>query len=555
MKKTFKILFFAGLSLLCIGLQSIHSQSVTLSISGSNPRCQSAFPNGAPYSGTAFAPASAAVIVSATFQLQRFIGGTSWSFWGGPFTVNGAGIGTGVAYTNNSAGATQLTLTPVETVRMRATIRYRNSTNGPIITTTAFSPSVSYNWFPSPTANFLVNNNPAPPFPGLINHYTCTGDLFLQPNGQTSGTGVQWRLLLFSSSSTGTTGTPFPINDCGWRTGFPPTSVNVTSPETMPEYSSNCSLLPRIYTAGEYIRARFEVRNDCGISSKDVLLRIFSTPNSATVNFFFRGSNNVDALESWPNSNTGTGEQNPTTGTVAPNDGVLSWGGTETQPTLVGASQTVLDCSGLGFLQGIQSWNVKIFCKFNNVFQEVGSYDEIPSNNQINIQSVPISFPGSGLPFTAGYFSTNFNTSSTGVLGKEFKVELTGTGVCVQEAPKKVGYFKIASGASWWLPVDGNDLNGETALPDVSNSESFTAMPNPTTGQLMLEIEASQAAEATIRVVNLQGQTIQLGSNTTIPLVKGYNSYNHDISPLPSGTYYIQLVKPDNVLTTKVVKL
>lgn len=544
-----KKLLITVFALLYLALQISHAQSVTFNVSGTNPRCESAFPNGAPYTGAVNMPSNAVQIVDVKLQIQRDITG-SWGFWGSPlvFTINGPLSFLG--YSNNSPGATQLTLTSVNTIRMQATIRWRQVAGGPIITTIVNSGQVAYNYFPAPTTNFNINGAVPPAVPVALNHYLCTGEAFMEPNGNVSGTGVQWRLLLFSSSASGNQGTPRDINTCSWRNGFPPGSINVTSPEDIPAYAG-CAIQPKIYTEGEYVLARLEIRNDCGTTSKSVLLRIFNQPSGATVNFFFRGSSLADSHVAFGGTgNTGTGELNPG-GPSSNSDGILSWGGTFNSPTWVGASQTVLDCSGTNFFQGIQSWQVTIAVQNGNQFLDIGTYTEIPSNNQISIQSVPISLGGA--PEAAGYFSNNFNTSATGVLGKTFRIELKGIGVCNQ-SPSKIGYFRIIPNQNWWMPVNGGNPNEEVSVKEVG-TENLVVMPNPTNGQLVFEIESNDDSEAAIRVVNTQGQAIQLDRSATIPLVKGYNSFTQDITQLPSGTYYIQVIKPSGVLSTKVVKL
>jgi hypothetical protein len=227
MKQIMKKFVFVGLSLLYFSLHVVLAQtqaSVSFTVSGTNPRCKSAFPNGAPYSGSANAPSAAAQLVDVTFQIQRETTpgtGDFSSFWGPSFVITGSGTGLSVGYSNNSTGATQLTLTPVNNIRMKATIRYRNTIGGSILTTIQYSSIVAYSHFPAPTANFNINNQAPPTPPIALNHYLCTGDAFMQPNGFVSGTGVQWRLMVFQSSASGNAGTPFDVNACSWRNGFP----------------------------------------------------------------------------------------------------------------------------------------------------------------------------------------------------------------------------------------------------------------------------------------------------------------------------------------------
>jgi hypothetical protein len=524
------------------------SQSVTFNVTGSNPRCQSQFPNGAPYSGLAQAPAGAQSLVDVTFTVQ-VQNGASWSLWGSSFVRVSSG-----SYSNNSSGAPQLTMTPVNVIRMRAVIRYRNVVNGPILTATAFSSTVQYNYFPAPSIPAVsINGQAVAPPPVVTPFYTCTGDAMLQTMGlaNISGTGVQWRLNISYTMPGSTISIPSDVNNCPWVSGPPPLAgINVTTPEENAAFGE-CPIRPHVFTPGELMTVTLQVQNDCGTTSQTIVLQIFDQPSGATVNFYFRGSNLADGYSAQgANNQTPTGEQNPATNTASQTDGVLSWGGTDANPTWVGASQTTLDVSGTSFYGGVQSWTVEIFVKnSSNQYVPAGSYsDPTPGNTQINIQNVPMSINGGAL--TAGYFSANFNSSSTGVLGKQFKVRLTGKGVCDQQ-PTKEGYFRITPDQPWWI-VGGDD----PGTPDIAASESLQVVPNPVGGaNAKLEVYAAEDAEAMLRVVGTNGQAVKLGASPHISLTKGHNSFMLDIGHLPPGIYAVQVLGQGMLSSTNLIKL
>lgn len=522
------------------------SQSVTFNVTGANPHCQSQEPNGAPYSGLAQAPAGAQSLVDVTFQIQ-VQSGASWAYWGPSFVRVGSG-----SYSNNSTGATQLTLTPVNVIRMSAIIRYRNVANGPILTATVYSSSVQYNYFPAPSFSLGINGQPAAPPPVVIPFYTCTGDAMLQlmDLSNISGTGVQWHLNIFYTQPGSVLSVPSDVNNCNWVSGPPPpTGINVTSPESNAAFGE-CPIRPHIFTPGELMTVTLQIQNDCGTTSQTVVLQIFDQPSGATVNFFFRGSNQADGYSAQgANNQTPTGEQNPATNTASQTDGVLSWGGTDASPTWAGASQTSMDVSGTGFYGGVLSWKVEIFFKnASNQYVSAGTYvDNTPGNTQINIQNVVMSI--NGAPATAGYFTANFNSSNTGVLGKRFKVILTGNGVCNQQ-PTKEGYFRITPDQPWWI-VGGGPGSGT----DVAAAESLQVVPNPVQATATLEAFSGEEAEAMLRIVGMNGQVVQLADAGHVSLAKGHNSLTLDVGHLPAGTYSVQLVRPDKVLTAKLVKL
>jgi hypothetical protein len=526
---------------------SMFSQAVSFNVAGTNPRCYSSFPTGVTYSGSAIAPTNAVQIVDVKFQRKYQTGGSSANN-GASFTVTPGTTVVSVNYSNSTTGAGLLTLSPVNTIFMEATIRFRTVLGGSITTVIVNSPTTSFNYFGAPTVDCNINSQFAPPSPTAINAFFCAGDVLMNPLVSASGTGVQWRMLLFQSSASGNEGTPSDVNLCGWKTGSPPSVLNVTTPESMTIYQG-CAIRPQVKVNDSWLLVKLEVTNDCGTTTKSVLLHMFSQPTGATVDFFFRGSVQVDAkLPSGPNTSTGTGEKY--NGGVSPSDGILSFGGTQAAPTLVGASQTVLDCSSTNFLGGVLSWNI-VIRNITGGNAIVGSTTiNTPNNTQINISQVPISLNG-GMP-NPGYFASNFNTSSTGVLGKTFSIELTGNGVCNQ-INTKTGFFTIASDFSWWKVDDGIlDEVSETANSD--SNEELQISPNPSDGIVTINIESINDDIAQMHIVGLNGQIVKSDTNT-FELVKGFNSFSQDISNLPVGTYMVQIVKSNATLTKRLIKL
>lgn len=365
-----------------------------------------------------------------------------------------------------------------------------------------------------------------------------------------SGTGLQWHLNIYYTLPGSTVSTPSEVNNCNWVSGsIPDVGINVTSPEENPVFGE-CSIRPHIFTPGEIMTVTLIIMNDCGTTYETISLQIFDQPSSATVNFFFRGSIQADSyVTQGPNNQTHTGEQNPITLQASQTDGVLSWGGTDASPTWVGASQTSLDVSGTGFYGGVLSWKVEIYVNISGAYILAGTYtDNTPDNTQISIQNVVMSI--NGAPATAGYFSSNFNSSNTGVLGKKFKVILTANGVCDQH-PSKTGYFRIDPDQPWYIV--GGGAGTETGL-GVAPAETLRVLPNPVREVATVEVSSSEEGMALLRIIGANGQVLQVGQEAQVALIKGYNSFTLDLGQLPAGIYAVQLVRAERITSAKLVK-
>jgi hypothetical protein len=547
------ILFFVVFLTFCC---QIHAQGVSFTVQGINPHCVSQNPNGASYSGSATVPGLIFKIKDAVLEVQVF-NGVDWKTWENSFTITAPSNSSSPTLNYSSLttiGAPNLKMTAINSIRMKATIHFTLIAGTTIYTKEVFSPEIQYNYFDSPYVNFNINNEFAYPFPFTTTVYQCQGDAVITDVPIVSGTGIQWRLLEFISSSSGNQGSGFDVNNCGWKDGNPPVKLNITSPELNNEYSG-CAIRPWVFIGDEWRIVRLEIKNDCGTSYKEILLHVLTEPAlGAEVNFLFRGSIDADALYSGPNNTSPLGEQNPFTNAVSNNDNILSWGGTQTNPTWVGASQTILDCSKSNFAGKLLSWKVDIYIQnqIDNKFDLIGSLTENNvSNSLINIQSVPISI--NGAPINSMYFTSNFNYSSKGVLGKIFKVVLTGNGIC-SEAPSKTGFFKIAPNNSSWRINNGEEV--ENTVEDISIlKENLFIFPNPTNEKLTLNINTNYEEIACIRIVNNNGQIIVIDGIQDFPLVKGLNTFSTDINHLPSGTFTLQLIKPSGILTRRFIKL
>ncbi|TAK50482.1 MAG: T9SS type A sorting domain-containing protein, partial [Saprospiraceae bacterium] len=117
----------------------------------------------------------------------------------------------------------------------------------------------------------------------------------------------------------------------------------------------------------------------------------------------------------------------------------------------------------------------------------------------------------------------------------------------------KEGYFQIAPGQVWWIIGGGGSGTDQTT--EAAATETLLVSPNPVHGTATFEAFSADDAEATLRIVGMNGQLVQLANESHVALAKGQNSFTLDVGHLPAGTYSVQLIKPDKVLATKLVKL
>jgi len=95
--------------------------------------------------------------------------------------------------------------------------------------------------------------------------------------------------------------------------------------------------------------------------------------------------------------------------------------------------------------------------------------------------------------------------------------------------------------------------SGPYSIPKLSVNEDFDEgnksikiVPNPNTGLFSLEFNSSITGTHQIRVVDLLG--IEVFKQTT-NAIKGQNSINLDLTKIPTGTYYIQLLQNDQMIS------
>ena len=109
---------------------------------------------------------------------------------------------------------------------------------------------------------------------------------------------------------------------------------------------------------------------------------------------------------------------------------------------------------------------------------------------------------------------------------------------------------------------DANDcaVNSQTVtienmvgIDELSLIQNFQIYPNPTTGQLFIQLTLQQSAPVEMAVLDMTGKAIM--PLLTQPMVGLSNQFEGDLSALPNGVYWVRLVIAEEVVTRKVVVL
>lgn len=539
MNQFFKIRSLLLLAISWMLCAHLSAQVVSFSVAGSNPHCyeQYPLPNGVPYTGSANVfSIPGAYLVNVTFQIERYVNTSGWSGWGNGFTLYPISVTDKyVNYNQNSPGATKLTLVPTNLIRMSATIRYRTSPFGPIHIYVAKSPTLLFDYYNAPSGSYTINGlATSPTLPIILNQ--CDSWTLNWVSG--NGTGPsQWRYQLYPSTASGGVNGAV-LDDCGWFQGNPPAAID------MKLVNSECMRELETSAYNGFFLVRVEVTNGCGTVTQDALVLIQPAPSGAQVNFSFFGGLEADAYADY-----GADETNPNSGQISQIDRCLSQGGTLANPTWVGATQTTINGNSQNFYGGINSYLIVVEDVTNvSAPIELGRFSSTePPSAPINLGSILMAYPPN--PKDIFFFNQHFNE----VLGKIFRVTLTGFG-CGNQNPSKQGFFKIIPDNPWWTPIGGNESRSEALSQSPDLVEEMRLSPNPARDLVNIEFNSADAAEGSLRIIGTDGKAVSAASETVI-FNKGKNVISRDIQQLPTGTYFIQVVKSGSVHTQKFVKL
>lgn len=98
------------------------------------------------------------------------------------------------------------------------------------------------------------------------------------------------------------------------------------------------------------------------------------------------------------------------------------------------------------------------------------------------------------------------------------------------------------------IDIDGNSkASNVVAVKYNSSGKGLSVYPNPAS-DLLIIANAEAVQNATVTIVNSSGKTVMSSTN------RSGRKLNVDISSLPAGTYFVQLINNGNVSTLKFVK-
>jgi subtilisin family serine protease len=106
-------------------------------------------------------------------------------------------------------------------------------------------------------------------------------------------------------------------------------------------------------------------------------------------------------------------------------------------------------------------------------------------------------------------------------------------------AELKTAYSLHLQNCTSWLPTD-----------DIAAANFISISPNPTTGNLNIQIKNEQVDQASVTVFNSMGVSVLARSN-----IDGTNSTDIDLSAFPAGIYLVQVATNLGQSTRKVIKL
>ena len=91
-----------------------------------------------------------------------------------------------------------------------------------------------------------------------------------------------------------------------------------------------------------------------------------------------------------------------------------------------------------------------------------------------------------------------------------------------------------------------------SSLGELEEEKSLLVYPNPVAEKLFIELAVNQSANAKIKIVGLDGKTIQTAG---LELFSGPNKFEMGTEDLVPGIYFIEIISPKETWTTKITKI
>jgi hypothetical protein len=111
--------------------------------------------------------------------------------------------------------------------------------------------------------------------------------------------------------------------------------------------------------------------------------------------------------------------------------------------------------------------------------------------------------------------------------------------------------FVVEDGTGGWISITQFNIKMDAAAPiateDIALDEQIRVFPNPTSGQVTLEMPASLNQDLRIQVFNLQGQALQFREAPS-----GQEQLELDLSNYPNGLYFLTITAGKETITKKI---
>jgi Secretion system C-terminal sorting domain/Fibronectin type III domain len=137
-------------------------------------------------------------------------------------------------------------------------------------------------------------------------------------------------------------------------------------------------------------------------------------------------------------------------------------------------------------------------------------------------------------PFTFKWSQTPFRTDS--LKNGSYSVTVTDARGC-----SEVRSFYI-----------GTVANNDKATEEYNFVQSVVLAPNPTNGNVTINVEYTQASEVTVQIMNLMGQVLMQDKNRFAGF---YDQFQFDVSDLPEGMYLVRLLSNNRQHISKLIKV
>ena len=100
-------------------------------------------------------------------------------------------------------------------------------------------------------------------------------------------------------------------------------------------------------------------------------------------------------------------------------------------------------------------------------------------------------------------------------------------------------------------PVNNDEITVTETLDIILTESDFEIMPNPVSDNLNIQLDLREANNLQIQLMHVSGQVLRQES---LNLGIGQQNIKWNVANLPSGIYFINLKKDQDVISKKFIK-